>query len=208
MGKIAASWVISPVLGAALAAIFLLFIKLRILLVEDKLAAAQRWVPILMAIMAAAFGAYMSMKGLKKIWKASPSEVLSVSAIIFILTYLISRPYIQKRIKGMEDDKKAIYSLFDAPLIMGAALLSFAHGANDVANAVAPLAAIVSTINNVSGISSSVTIPLWVMAVGAFGIAFGLGLFGPKLISVVGEKITRLNSPRAFCVALSAAITF
>ena len=207
MGKIAASWVISPVLGAALAAIFLLFIKLRILLVEDKLTAAQRWVPILMAIMAAAFGAYMSMKGLKKIWKASPSEVLLVSAIIFILTYLISRPYIQKRIKRMEDDKKAIYSLFDAPLIMGAALLSFAHGANDVANAVGPLAAIVSTINNESGIASSVTIPLWVMAVGAFGIAFGLGLFGPKLISVVGEKITRLNSPRAFCVALSAAIT-
>ena len=90
---------------------------------------------------------------------------------------------------------------------MGAALLSFAHGANDVANAVGPLAAIVSTINNESGIASSVTIPLWVMAVGAFGIAFGLGLFGPKLISVVGEKITRLNSPRAFCVALSAAIT-
>ena len=107
----------------------------------------------------------------------------------------------------MEDRKKQIYSLFDVPLIAGAALLSFAHGANDVANAVGPLAAIVSTVSADQEIASKVTIPLWVMAVGAFGIAFGLGLFGPKLITVVGEKITRLNSPRAYCVALSAAIT-
>jgi len=72
---------------------------------------------------------------------------------------------------------------------------------------VGPLAAIVSTFGSASEIAAKVTIPLWVMAVGAFGIALGLGLFGPKLIAVVGEKITRLNSPRAYCVALSAAIT-
>ncbi|GAB4354848.1 MAG: hypothetical protein Kow00114_04820 [Kiloniellaceae bacterium] len=80
-------------------------------------------------------------------------------------------------------------------------------GAKDVANAVGPLAAIVSTVQQQSAIAAQVTIPLWVMAVGAFGIALGLGLFGPKLIAVVGEKITRLNSPRAYCVALSAAVT-
>ncbi|MGH1353283.1 MAG: inorganic phosphate transporter, partial [Methyloligellaceae bacterium] len=97
--------------------------------------------------------------------------------------------------------------LFDLPLVIGAALLSFAHGANDVANAVGPLAAIVSTFGDGAGIAGKVNIPLWVMCIGAFGIAIGLGLFGPKLISVVGEKITRLNSPRAYCVALSAAVT-
>ena len=87
------------------------------------------------------------------------------------------------------------------------ALLSFAHGANDVANAVGPLAAIVSTVGEGAGVASKVSIPIWVMVIGAFGISLGLGLFGPKLIAVVGEKITRLNSPRAYCVALSSAIT-
>ena len=83
------------------------------------------------------------------------------------------------------------------PLIIGVALLSFAHGANDVANAVGPLAAIVSTFDNPSGVVTKVQIPLWVMTIGAVGICLGLDLFGAKLITVVGEKITRLNSPRA-----------
>lgn len=100
-----------------------------------------------------------------------------------------------------------MYGLFDLPLIFGVALLSFAHGANDVANAVGPLAAIVSTFGETESLSAAVRIPFWVMVIGAIGIALGLALFGPKLIAVVGEKITRLNSPRAFCVALSAAIT-
>ena len=107
----------------------------------------------------------------------------------------------------MKNEKKDIYKLFDLPLIFGVALLSFAHGANDVANAVGPLAAIVSTIGEEAGIASKVSIPIWVMVIGAFGIALGLGLFGPKLIAIIGQKITRLNSPRAYCVALSSAIT-
>lgn len=207
MSKIAASWVISPVFGAACAAAILFFIKIRILNVKDRLAAAAKWVPILIGLMAAAFAAYMAMKGLKKIWTPSVIEIVAFSGASFMAAYLASRPYIARRVLTLENRKKDVYRLFDIPLIAGAALLSFAHGANDVANAVGPLAAIVSTIGNEAGIASKVTIPLWVMAVGAFGIALGLGLFGPKLISVVGEKITRLNSPRAYCVALSAAIT-
>ena len=207
MAQIAASWVISPVLGAAFAAAILFFIKVRILNVANRLAAAAVWVPILIALMAAAFATYMSMKGLKHIWKASAMEIMLVSVACFLAAYLLSRPYIAKRVEGLTNRRQDIYKLFNLPLIAGAALLSFAHGANDVANAVGPLAAIVSTFGTASEIAAKVTIPLWVMAVGAFGIALGLGLFGPKLIAVVGEKITRLNSPRAYCVALSAAIT-
>jgi len=92
------------------------------------------------------------------------------------------------------------------PLICAAALLSFAHGANDVANAVGPLAAINDAIIQ-GAISSKATIPLWVMMVGAIGIAIGLALYGPKLIRTVGTEITELDQMRAFCVALSAAIT-
>jgi inorganic phosphate transporter, PiT family len=106
----------------------------------------------------------------------------------------------------MENRNQSLRALFKMPLIFSAALLSFAHGANDVANAVGPLAAIVATVqaNEVTG---AVGIPLWVMAIGAVGISVGLVLFGPKLIRMVGQQITRLNPMRAFCVALAAAIT-
>ena len=92
------------------------------------------------------------------------------------------------------------------PLIVSAALLSFAHGANDVANAVGPLAAIVQA-SSTGDFTHAVEIPLWVMVIGALGISFGLFLFGPKLIRMVGNQITKLNPMRAYCVALSAAIT-
>ncbi|WP_292882800.1 inorganic phosphate transporter [Nisaea sp.] len=207
MGAIAASWVISPVFGAICAAGILFVIKKKILLVEDKLAAAKTWVPIMIGLMACAFAAYMAMKGLKKIWHPSLFEIVLYSLLAFAVSYFLSKPYIARRVLSLENTRQGVYRLFDIPLIAGAALLSFAHGANDVANAVGPLAAIVSTAGEGAGISSNVTIPIWVMAIGAFGIAFGLGLFGPKLIAVVGEKITRLNSPRSYCVALSAAVT-
>ena len=102
--------------------------------------------------------------------------------------------------------KKEIYGLFNLPLILGVSLLCFAHGANDVANAVGPLAAIVSTFD-ATNVAAKVSIPIWVMVIGAAGLAVGLLLFGPKLINTVGEKITRLNAPRAYCVALASAIT-
>lgn len=208
MSKIAMSWVISPVFGGAVAALLLFFIKKKILNAEDRLAGARAWVPILVGLMAAAFTAYMSIKGLKKIMKIEPLDVVFYSLIAFTIAWILSRPFIAKRVANLVDDsKKQIYTLFNLPLILGVCLLSFAHGANDVANAVGPLAAIVSTLGEQSQVAAKVSIPFWVMVVGALGIALGLALFGPKLIATVGEKITRLNSPRAYCVALSSAIT-
>ena len=96
--------------------------------------------------------------------------------------------------------------LFTIPLICSAAFLSFGHGANDVANAVAPLAAIVSAAGS-GEVAAKVEIPLWVMVIGAIGISAGLALFGPKLVRTVGTQITKLDRSRAFCVALSAAVT-
>ena len=106
----------------------------------------------------------------------------------------------------MKNEKKSINRLFTLPLIFAAALLSFAHGANDVANAVGPLAAIADTITN-HGVASKAPIPFWVMGVGASGIVLGLALFGPKLIRTVGSEITELDQMRAFCIAMAAAIT-
>lgn len=206
MGQIAASWVISPVLGGVFAALFLAFIKGFINDVPDKIAAARRWVPLLIAIMAGAFSAYLVAKGLKKLVDVSLNQALVLGLAVGLATYFIMRPVVRRQSEGLENRKRSLKKLFGLPLIASAALLSFAHGANDVANAVGPLAAIVHAVQDM-GTSEKVTIPLWVMMIGAFGISFGLLLFGPKLIRMVGQEITKLNPMRAYCVALSAAIT-
>jgi len=206
MGKIAASWVISPVLGGIIAAMFLGFIKTFIIYQPDKIKAARRWVPVLIAIMAGAFGTYMALKGLKKIVKIELEVALLIGLATAILFWILSMPLIRKQSEGMENRNQSLRELFTWPLIFSAALLSFAHGANDVANAIGPLAAIVHTVE-AGDIATKVEIPLWVMLIGAAGISVGLLLFGPKLIRMVGTSITKLNPMRAYCVALAAAIT-
>ena len=206
MGKIAASWVISPVLGGAIAALFLALIKSRIIYRDDKIAAARRWVPVLVGIMGGAFASYLALKGLKKIMKIDLPTALTIGLAIGILIWIIMIPVIRKQSQGLENRNKSLKVLFGIPLVVSAALLSFAHGANDVANAVGPLAAIVQASQS-GDFLQAVSIPLWVMIIGAFGISFGLFLFGPKLIRMVGAQITKLNPMRAYCVALSAAIT-
>ncbi len=206
MGSIAASWVISPILGGIIAAGFLAFIKTFIIYQDDKIVAARRWVPVLIGVMAGAFASYLALKGLKKIIKIDMPISLVIGAIVGAIVWQIMRPIIRRQSEGMENRNQSLRTLFSVPLVCSAALLSFAHGANDVANAVGPLAAIVHTAE-LGDVASKVSIPLWVMAVGAFGISFGLLLFGPKLIAMVGQQITKLNPMRAYCVSLSAAIT-
>jgi PiT family inorganic phosphate transporter len=129
-----------------------------------------------------------------------------IGAAIGALVWVTMIPVIRKQSEGLENRNKSLKVLFGIPLVVSAALLSFAHGANDVANAVGPLAAIVQASQS-GNFTEAVSIPFWVMVIGAFGISFGLFLFGPKLIRMVGSQITKLNPMRAYCVALSAAIT-
>jgi PiT family inorganic phosphate transporter len=220
MGKIAASWVISPVLGGVIAAIFLYVIKSQILYKEDKLAAAKKIVPILVALMAAAFMTYLTLKGLKKVWpvivdtlsflpdtkKPTLLVALTFGFIGASITYVLVKPRIAKKVMNMEASRDSINLLFTIPLIFAAALLSFAHGANDVANAVGPLAAVYDALSNTE-VSTKVAIPLWVMVVGGVGISIGLALFGPRLIKTVGSEITELDQMRAFSIMMAAAIT-
>lgn len=206
MSTIAASWVISPVLGGVVAALFLALIKSRIIYREDKIAAARTWVPVLVGIMAGAFAAYLALKGLSKVFSVELHSALLIGLVVGIVTWVVMIPLIRKQSEGLENRNKSLKVLFGIPLIVSAALLSFAHGANDVANAVGPLAAIVQA-SGTGSFTDAVSIPTWVMIMGAFGISFGLFLFGPKLIRMVGGQITKLNPMRAYCVALSAAIT-
>jgi len=206
MGQIAASWVISPVLGGVIAAAFLYLIKRSVTYQGDMRAAAKRIVPILVMFMAWAFATYLMLKGVKKIWKVDFFTAAMIGMGIAIVIFLIVKPLIAKAADKLSNDKAGVNRLFTIPLIFAAALLSFAHGANDVANAVGPLAAINEAI--MSGeVASKTTIPLWVMMVGAVGIALGLALYGPKLIRTVGSEITELDQTRAFCIAMAASIT-
>ncbi|MBT3700621.1 MAG: inorganic phosphate transporter [Alphaproteobacteria bacterium] len=206
MSKIAASWVISPVLGGLVAAAFLALIKFMIVFKDDKISAAKRWVPILVAIMAAAFSTYLIMKGLKNIWKPGAPMLLAIAAASFFIAWYLVRIWVFKAAEGLENNRKSVGTLFTVPLICSAAMLSFAHGANDVANAVGPLAAIVGSVYS-GEVVSKVAVPYWILIVGAIGISAGLVLYGPKLIRTVGSQITKLDRMRAFTVALSASIT-
>jgi len=225
MAKIAASWIISPVLGGVIAAAFLFSIKKSIVFQDDKVAAAKKWVPVFVSIMSWAFVTYLTLKGLKKIWpqivemlnylplvsiemtnKPSLFTALAMGGVVALIVFISVKMKLSSNTTAIENTKASVNTLFTIPLVFAAALLSFAHGANDVANAIGPLAAINDAVVN-GGISSKASIPLWVMGVGALGIALGLGLYGPKLIKTVGTEITELDQIRAFSIAMAASIT-
>ncbi len=206
MAKIAASWVISPLMGGIIAAFFLWSIKKLVIYQDDRVAAARRWVPVFVAVMASAFSMYLVMKGLKRIWKAEAATILTIGAVAFIIGWALVHAAVRRAAVTLENSRKSVGSLFIIPLIFAAAMLSFAHGANDVANAVGPVAAVVRAAAT-GDVAAKAPVPVWVMMVGALGISAGLALFGPKLIRTVGEKITKLDPARAFAVALAAAIT-
>ncbi|MEB3420629.1 inorganic phosphate transporter [Salipiger marinus] len=206
IGAIMASWVISPLMGGVFAAAVLAFIKWRIMYVPDRIAAARVWVPVLIGLMAAAFAAYLALKGLSRVAAVTLPQALGLGALVGLAVGALSVPLVRRQARGLDNRNGALKVLFRLPLVISAGLLSFAHGANDVANAVGPLAAIVRALQG-GIVDEAVVLPVWVMLIGAVGISCGLILFGPKLIAMVGNQITKLNPMRAYCVALSAAVT-
>ncbi len=221
MGKIVLSWIVSPLLGGLIAALFLYIIKKTILHKEDKLEASKKFVPLLVSVMAWAFGTYLVIKGLKKVWPSivetftflpdtkKPTFLVAVAIGLVIagIIFLIVKPLIVKSVEKLNNSRESVNTLFAIPLIFAAALLSFSHGANDVANAVGPLAGIYDTISSGAISGGKASIPFWVMAIGAFGIAVGLLLYGPRLIKTVGHEITELDAVRAYSIAMAAALT-
>lgn len=206
LGGIAASWMISPVLGGLIAAAFLYWIKRAITWRGDMVEAARRWVPRMIALLVFASSAYLVLKGLSRVWKVGGAQALGIGAGTGLLGWWLAHGWVQRRAPRLVNTKASINTLFTLPLICAAALLSFAHGANDVANAVGPLAAIAEAVRS-GVVSGRAPVPIWVLVVGAAGIAVGLMLYGPKMIRKVGSEITELDQMRAFCIAMSAALT-
>ncbi len=206
MARIAASWVISPLMGGVLAALILYAIKVLILYRKDMISAARRWVPILVALMASIFSVYLVMKGLKRIYKVDSTFLAIQAIIVFVGALSILKPMINSASLKITNKRSDIAQLFKIPLICATALLAFAHGANDVSNAVGPLAGVISAVQS-GNILTKADAPLWILVIGGLGIAIGIYLFGANLMQAVGKRITKLNIIRAYAVALSAATT-
>lgn len=213
--EIAISWIISPLMGWVIAAAIMFSIRQNIMKQKHIDKAAKHWLPIYVGLMTAVFSTYLLLKGLKPFLKSHKElkEILDLNTSVFIgivlwfIVFFGVRQYLKKHKSLLQDDKKHINKLFNIPLIFAVALLSFAHGANDVANAIWPLVAINDAIK-LDGLSiKNAAIPFWIMFLGAVGLVIGLMTFGGRLITTVGGEITKLNQVRAFSVALAAAIT-
>ena len=207
MGQIAMSWVISPVFGGVIAALILYAIKRTITYQDDLMEAARRMVPVLLGFMAWAFSTYLLLKGLSQIVKVSFVVATVNGAVVGILVYLYTRQRVAQKSEWLSNDREGVNRLFTAPLMFAAALLSFAHGSNDVANAVGPLAAIYDSLMHASVGGAKAAVPPWILALGALGLAVGLALYGPRLIRTVGSEITEIDPMRAYTIAMAAAIT-
>lgn len=206
IGSIVLSWIVSPLMGGAIAAAFLYVIKRSITYRNEMTEAATRTVPWLIAVMAWAFATYMLLKGLGQVIKVPFGMALVAGAVFGVLTWALVRKPIARMALQQENSKEGVNRLFTWPLICSAALLSFAHGANDVANAVGPLAAIYEAVK-AGAIATKAATPMWVMLLGALGLAVGLALYGAKLIRTVGKEITELDNMRAYSIAMAATLT-
>jgi len=206
IGNIVLSWLISPLAGGAIAAAFLYIIKRSITYRSEMTEAAARVVPWLIAVMAWTFGTYMMLKGLGQLVHVSFAAAVAGGAGIAAVVLVLVRKPVARLAQKQDNSKHGVNRLFTWPLVCSAALLSFAHGANDVANAVGPLAAIYEAVKS-GAIATKAATPMWVMVLGALGLSVGLALYGARLIKTVGKEITELDNMRAYSIAMAATIT-
>lgn len=207
LGAITTSWVVSPVLGAVFAAAFLYLTKRCILYHVDMAGAARRIVPWMMAVMSWALCVFLLLKGLNRAVSIGFPAAALCGLLPAVVALLWTRSALNRKGRLIANTRDGVNRLLNPPLVFAAAMLSFAHGSNDVANAVGPLAAIVDAARATVGASLIVGPPLWVLAIGAFGISVGLSLFGPRVIRTIGTEITELDQMRAFSIALAATVT-
>jgi PiT family inorganic phosphate transporter len=212
VGTIAMSWVTSPMLAGVIG--FALFRSIQKLIIdtEDPLERAKKYVPYYIFLVGFIMAMVTLLKGLKHVGVNLPFEqnilyAVAIGLIIaFIGTIMIKRLKFTKK-----EDKKFHYAnmekIFGVLMIFTAIAMAFAHGSNDVANAIGPVAAVVSIVNSAGEITTKSATPVWILFLGGGGIIFGLITYGHKVIATVGSGITELTPSRGFAATLGAAAT-
>ena len=212
VGGIVGSWVITPVLAGVSAYLIFMSAQKLIFDTESPLESAKKYVPFYM-IFAAFIMAYVTVsKGLKHVGlNLTSSEGLWLCVAIAVAVGVIGKIAISRiKIDPLADKEMHftnVEKIFGVLMIFTACCMAFAHGSNDVANAIGPLAAVVSVVSSGGEISSKAQLAWWILPLGAIGIVVGLATLGARVIKTVGTAITHLTPSRGFAAELSAAST-
>ncbi|MGF1877669.1 inorganic phosphate transporter [Photobacterium frigidiphilum] len=210
---IVGSWLITPLISGLFA--YLIFVSAQRLIfdTDNPLINAKRFVPIYMFITAMVIALVTITKGLKHVglhlssgeaWAASAA----VSSLIMIFGYIyISKKYTDDGSSVDSNGYAGVERVFSLLMVVTACAMAFAHGSNDVANAIGPLSAIVSTVQNMGQIAEKTTIAWWILPLGGVGIVIGLATMGHKVMATVGTGITELTPSRGFAAQLATAST-
>ena len=211
VGTIAASWVVSPMLSGVLAFLIFMSVQKLILGTDDPLKNAHKYVPVYIFAVGFILALVTLLKGLKHIGlDLSTGESVSVAVASGFITMFIGIAAI-KRIKINPDEDADfrftnVEKIFGVLMVFTACGMAFAHGSNDVANAVGPVAAIVSIVKT-GAVAQKSALATWILLLGAVGIVLGLATYGWRVIRTVGKNITELTPSRGFAAELAAAST-
>jgi PiT family inorganic phosphate transporter len=204
------SWVVSPLAGAIIAGGIYYLIRQRILRSDSPEKQAMRWSPVLIGSVLVVIVLSLIFKGLKNLHlNLGFGQALALALPLAALGGLVGRvwlKYLLRRDEQAEDQRTPLQAFFAHLQVMTACYVAFAHGANDVANAVGPLAAIFSVVKTKS-VVMQVEVPIWMLAIGGIAVGGGLFAFGSKVIETIGGKITEVTPVRGFCAEFGAAST-
>ena len=212
IGQIAASWVISPALGGLIAFLLMMSIRRFILNTEQPFQSARRWGPVYVFLVGFIISLVTLFKGLKHLNLELTVPQSFFSAVAFgLLTAGIGWVLIRKVEVDPEADRDfhfaSVEKIFVPMMIFTACAMAFAHGSNDVANGIGPLAAVASIIKSGGEVAQAAELPLWILIMGGAGIVIGLATMGYRVMQTIGTRITQLTPSRGFCATLAAAAT-
>ncbi|MCK5894487.1 MAG: inorganic phosphate transporter [Endozoicomonadaceae bacterium] len=210
VGSIVASWVVSPVLSAILS--FMIFISIQKLIIntENPFHNAQRYTPLYMFVVGFMMSMVTFTKGLTHIGlELTTTESFMIAILIGIVVTIAGKIAISRIKEDRQADKdfhfSSVEKIFGILMIFTACSMAFAHGSNDVANAVGPLAAVASIVLSGGEIANQSVMPNWILLLGGIGIIVGLATYGYRVMATIGKNITELTPSRGFAAELSAA---
>lgn len=212
VGTIAMSWVVSPVLAGTIAYILFNSVQKLILDTGNPFENAKRYVPYYMFLVGFFVSLVTLFKGLKHVGlETSTVENYSIAFIIGLIVMMAGKYKINKIKMDPSEDKDFHYTnvekVFAVLMMITACSMAFAHGSNDVANAVGPVAAVVGVVESGGEVAQKSAMPIWVLLIGGVGIVVGLAMYGHKVIATVGSGITALTPSRGFAATLAASMT-